>query len=65
MFRVAHLGFELGIRIHIEEHDSMLVVADGTHTIFQKIDALIFYPGERYNFHVSFFHENFKKSKII
>jgi hypothetical protein len=45
------LGFESGIKIHIEDHDSILVVADGTHTIPQKIDAIIFYPGERYNFH--------------
>ncbi|KAI6175909.1 hypothetical protein M3Y97_00741700 [Aphelenchoides bicaudatus] len=51
MFRITHLGFELGVRIHVEDHDSMLVVADGKHTIFQTIDAIVFYPGERYNFH--------------
>jgi hypothetical protein len=37
MFRISHLGFEYGVRIHVEDHDSMLVVADGVHTIFQKV----------------------------
>ena len=51
LFRIAHLGFELGVQIHIEDHDSILAVADGTHTVARRIDAIIFYPGERYNFH--------------
>jgi hypothetical protein len=29
-----------------------LTVADGTHTITRRIDAIIFYPGERYNIYI-------------
>ncbi|KAI6187101.1 hypothetical protein M3Y98_00205900 [Aphelenchoides besseyi] len=53
LFRIAHIGYDSGIRIHIKDHDLMLEIADGTHTIPRRIDALYVFPGERYNFFIT------------
>ncbi|KAI6239711.1 hypothetical protein M3Y99_00564000 [Aphelenchoides fujianensis] len=53
LFRIAHIGFDSGVRIHIEDHELMLAVADGTHTIPRRIDAIYAFPGERYNFFIT------------
>ena len=50
MIRIAHVGYEHAVRVHVEEHQMLLVVADGKHTQARWIDQLILYPGERYNF---------------
>uniref|UniRef100_A0A183CQF0 Plastocyanin-like domain-containing protein n=1 Tax=Globodera pallida TaxID=36090 RepID=A0A183CQF0_GLOPA len=51
-FRLIHAGFERPLVVHIEHHQMEVIATDGSDVVPFRTDALILYPGERFDVRV-------------
>uniref|UniRef100_A0A183CEP0 Multicopper oxidase n=1 Tax=Globodera pallida TaxID=36090 RepID=A0A183CEP0_GLOPA len=51
-FRLIHAGFQRPLVVHIEHHQMEVIATDGSDVVPFRTDALILYPGERFDVRV-------------